>query len=412
MPRVVVIVLVATLLPGCARPPRWSTPDRPRDMDVRTLLGSADPTVVFRATHPSEVPNVPRPAHWRPCCAFGSNLRVRIGFMAVPGIELFNIIDPGALGHHYYDNGLLQTGRTIDYQGRSESEHNGLVYTCRGGFIDVAHVRNWVDWATFLATTIARTMETGTTIDMPPKGAAIAVHVRGTDPQSIRYGGRLRTAIPLAQWVAYQLSVWDEIATWFGWSHVAIFSEAASAFSPEDLYSNVIGIKIMAAVLAQGAARTETLYNDSVDHWLGEVLEELGAVDRDLAREAAYAVDGLWWDSRRGVTDMALVRRRYMNVEMPLVPWLVPPERMSPALRAECGDASAPIPIAIVDRDWGGTPLSEHASLAVDVGGELAGREPFRSLPRRLGKDAFPGIVDFARADARTRFGDRANAPD
>lgn len=394
------------------QPPRWSAPDRPEYMDVQALLEAADSSAVFRSLHPSELPDIPAPTHFRACCAFGSNLRVRIGRMPVPGFDLTNVLGPDQLGHHYYDNGMVQRRRTREQSGEGERERNGLVYTCRGGFIDVAHVRNWVDWATFLATTIARTLETGTVVRLPPKGGRLSLHVRGTDPELIERVGRLPATLPLAQWAAYQMSIWDEISTWYGWSHLALFSEQSSAFSPEDLYSNLVGLKIMTAVYAQGAARTETLFNDSVDRWLTEVLHWLGAVDREVGHEAARAVEGLWWDARRALPDMDLVRRRNMAVHMPLVPWLVPVDRMPPSLRVACGDAPAPLPLAISERDLEDLALFERVTLQIEAGPPIVAREPFHSMGRVLTQVDFPEILSFIRADAQRRFGARALEPD
>ena len=72
----------------------------------------------------------------------------------------------------------------------------------------------------------------------------------------------------MAQWIGFQLSIWHEIATWFGWSWTKTFPETASSFSPEDLYSNVLGVKLFAALVPRSSARTEYLYNDTVDNWL------------------------------------------------------------------------------------------------------------------------------------------------
>ena len=45
-------------------------------------------------------------------------------------------IGPGDLSKHGYNNGW--------------SEGNGIVYTCRGGHIDIAHLRKTADWTAFL----------------------------------------------------------------------------------------------------------------------------------------------------------------------------------------------------------------------------------------------------------------------
>ncbi|HZP43881.1 MAG TPA: DUF4056 domain-containing protein [Candidatus Binatia bacterium] len=398
--------LVACLLAGCAKPSRWSAPD-----PAETLPDSVD-AAVGRRTHPSELPDIPPPTHFRPCCAFGSNLRVRVGFVPVPGFDLLNVVGPDRLGHHRYDNGLIQTAPTVQNGGVVEGEHNGLVYTCRGGFIDVAHVRNWVDWSTFLASRIARDLAAGTVIELPSKGGRRTLRIRATDPAVIERVGRLPATIPLAQWAAYQVSIWDEISTWYGWSHLPIFSERSSAFSPEDLYSDVIGIKIMAAILAQEGARTEPLYDESVDHRLRAVLRSLGAVDRDVSREATRDVEGLWWDARRRIPDMDLVRRRNVAVGMPLVPWLIPRDRMSPSLRAACGDAPEPLPLAISESDSEGVPFSDRAALEITVGSPLKSQEPFRSMNGRLTQADFPALLDVIRAEAHARFGARACEPE
>jgi hypothetical protein len=47
----------------------------------------------------------------------------------------------------------------------------------------------------------------------------------------------------LAEWTAWQMSIWHETVTWFGWDAVPGFSEEASAFSPEDLYSNPLAAR-------------------------------------------------------------------------------------------------------------------------------------------------------------------------
>ncbi len=43
----------------------------------------------------------------------------------------------------------------------------------------------------------------------------------------------MRVTGAVGEWIAFQLGVWHEIATWYGWASVRGFSEKASAFSPE-----------------------------------------------------------------------------------------------------------------------------------------------------------------------------------
>jgi len=69
-----------------------------------------------------------------------------------------------------------------------------------------------------LTAAIARTLETGGTMDVPPQGAAMRVRVRPVPADSIRKYGRVQLSVALAQWLAYQLSVWHEIVTFYGYA--------------------------------------------------------------------------------------------------------------------------------------------------------------------------------------------------
>ncbi len=403
-------LVALAVLTACASPPRWNAEDRPDRIDVRRLLESQDSGDLFRHMHASEIPEIPIPTHLRPCCGFGADLRVRIGPVPIPGFRLSNILGPTDLGHHRYDSGILAIVQTPDDRGETASERNGLVYTCRGGFIDTAHVRDWVDWTIFIGTTIARNLEQGITIPLPPEGGARVLRIAPGDPRLIDRIGRRRATIPLAQWLAFQLSVWHEIITWFGWSHYAAFPELASAFSPEDLYSNAIGIKIMGAVAAQRTARTEPLFNESVDHWLAEVLRGLEAVPRELGIEAARSLDGFWWDSEVRLPSIALVRKRNLDLS-PLLPWLLPADRMPETLRSACGVDPQPLVLGIPEAH-GGAAFWRRATLEIEIAEELASREPFASVGRRITQADFPAIIEFIRAQVRSRFGPEADRPD
>jgi Protein of unknown function (DUF4056) len=48
---------------------------------------------------------------------------------------------------------------------------------------------------------------------------------------------------------------WHEIAIWYGWANVPMFSERPSAFSPEDMYSNLLGIRIVGLLSLGGLVR-------------------------------------------------------------------------------------------------------------------------------------------------------------
>jgi len=46
-----------------------------------------------------------------------------------------------------------------------DEERNGLVFTCRGGFIDTAHVRDDADWTIYFGSRFFEKLASGTAID-------------------------------------------------------------------------------------------------------------------------------------------------------------------------------------------------------------------------------------------------------
>ena len=89
-----------------------------------------------------------RPQNLRPCCAFGYALGVEVAEVPVPVFEVQNVIAPDDLGRHTYDGGMISM-RNSAQRAFLSSENNGLVFTCRGGFLDLAHVRDYADWTAF-----------------------------------------------------------------------------------------------------------------------------------------------------------------------------------------------------------------------------------------------------------------------
>lgn len=130
------MLLAAAALMSCTNiAPRWT--------EVETPPAAAEGSDVFlRELLPETIPDIPAPSKLRPCCAFGSGIKVRLGPIPVPGVTLDNIISPSDVGVHRYDNGLATFQQQEDGL-RLVQETNGLVYTCRGGFIDTAHVRDY-----------------------------------------------------------------------------------------------------------------------------------------------------------------------------------------------------------------------------------------------------------------------------
>jgi hypothetical protein len=406
--RLILAALLA-LTAGCAKPPRWAGRDKPSTADAAILLESKAGQSA-RNLLQEEVPEIPIRERLRPCCAFGTGLKVRVGAVPVPGFRIGNIIGPEEVGPHTYDSGAMTRSSQAGTSGFRHREGNGLLYTCRGGFIDTAHVRDYVDWTTYLGSALARSLSTGTTIEFPDEGGQRRIVSQPISQDAIDRHGIARIAAPMAQWIGFQLSIWHEIATWFGWSWTKTFPETASSFSPEDLYSNILGVKLFAALVPRSSARTEYLYNSTVDGWLEVVLEHLDPVPKSVGVEAMRSVDQHWWDSSRRLPDKELTLRRHFDIDEQVTPWLVSVGPAAESLREICGDNPRPVTISIPDGIMG-LKFSDWVSLQIEVDDNLAAQAPFTEIGRSVTQADFPRIIEAIREQNRKEFGPGADQP-
>jgi hypothetical protein len=389
----------------------FSSEARALDRDVAVALGDNARGWTDDIT-PTSVPEIRPPAALRPCCAFGADLQVKVGAIPVPGVSLSNVIGFTDLGPHRYDNGLVSLDLE-DSRGWVDDEANGLVYTCRGGFIDTAHVRDNADITMALAAHFARTMDTDSVIEMPPQGAAIRVRSKAVNPQNLKRYGRRDIAIAAAEWAAFNLSIWHEIATWYGFASLASWPEKISAFSPEDLYSNLLGNKIAGGILHDRGARSDHDYDRNMDAWIERALGRLEAVPQASAKEAIRSVDGIWWDSSKRIPDWTLVLRRNSEIGTRISPWVV--SRASgwdPASFTDCDGKGAPLVLRHPD-GFLGMPFRRPLTLEFDVHDELVGQG--FPLPadgsRVVTQEDFPRIIEVIRRENAAALGSQANGP-
>ncbi len=310
MKKVLVGLAAGVVMSGCAGN-GWQAGAALFADPARVAAALGDPPVEGEAAI-AELPVLPLPHHPRNCCAFGMDLRVDFAGMQVPFLDIGNVLGVDEIAHHAYS--LPDAA--------SDAEANGLVYTCRGGWIDTAHVREQADDVVFLALAMARTLESGTTIVIPGHGGPTTIVVSALPPGFIERQGRMSAATTLAAWTAFRISIWHEVSTWFGYQSVAGFSEQPSAFSPEDLYSNALGIRLGLAVLDDDDFRSEADYDLAIEAFIEEALRRLDARPRIAARDIMTSLDGLWWDSTRRLPDNLLVtRRRFPPDGEEIEPW-------------------------------------------------------------------------------------------
>lgn len=383
---------------GCAQ--RWDSALQANTQQVARALG--DPADIGQPLDPKTVPKVDAPKALRPCCAFGVDLKAKVGPVPVPIYELGNMLGPKDIGPHGYNKGDLKR------------EHNGLLYTCRGGFIDLAHVRDNVDRTLYLTMEIVRALPGPLTLELWDEGTRRRVILKPLPEGLMTREGRWSTATAIANYVNYQLSVWHEVVTWYGWESIPGFKERLSGFSPEDMYSNALGGNLAVGIIVNRETRSRDQYDESVEAWIAEGLRRLGAVDKAQARAAMQAVDGLWWDSKQRVPDMKLVTRRNLEIEAPLAGWLVADalgKDAPPEIAGMCRGQPPPLKMRVPSK-IGETPLAELVTVEFEFNKWVPEKFP---LPAKQGDKVtqrdFPAIVEDVRRAGSEELGEGFDKP-
>lgn len=269
------------------------------------------------AKHPWPVISpLPPPDGLRPCCAFGYNIRAKLLGIPVPFFRLNNVVDPDNTGKHHYNDSWKSTWTTL---AGINSEHDGIIYTRRGGFIDLAHVRDTADNTLWLFSQIWPALGRATTIKMSDELGQRIIRLRQFSPPENTLA-RYNLSVSLAAYLAFQLAVWHEVAQWYGFESVPGYPETASAFSPEDLYSNLLGARMATDILNSGGASSLLQYQHSMTRMLPQTLAQLQAVSPQVTRFHFDMLDGIWWNSHCRLPDKFLVRLRNYSVSHQRLP--------------------------------------------------------------------------------------------
>ncbi|PHM36722.1 conserved hypothetical protein [Xenorhabdus innexi] len=266
------------------------------------------------------LPPIKAPEGLRACCAFGYDLKVKALGLSVPIYRIDNIVEADKLGEHHYNDSFL--GASAEVFGVS-NEKVGLLYTEKGGFIDISHVRDTADYTLYLFSQIYAHLGQQWILDLDNELAARKIHFFAftppTDPAE-----RYTLSAYLAAKLAFQLAAWHEIAQWYGYQSVPGFSEAISAFSPEDLYSNLLGARLALTLILQGQVSSVNQFSAAIANILPIALNELGAYNKSGTKKMFDQVDGLWWNSYQSIPQKFLVLRRNYETRddrYPLMPF-------------------------------------------------------------------------------------------
>jgi hypothetical protein len=404
------VVAIALAVIAGGRDQKWAMSGPLQDEELDTAF--------FAGVDAKEIADVPEPTSLRPCCILGNDVGAQLGSVPVPGYEITYTLDVDSLGTHTYNKG------TVAFEPRGgkrllSDEVSGILYTCRGGFIDVAHVRDNADRTLYLATQIGRLAATGGTVPLTGEGAKRRVVVKPLDAGLVRRYGLREVVVSLAEWLSFQAGIWHEITTWYGWASTP-FSERPSAFSPEDLYSNAVGVKIAGVIIRRhGGATTEVAYNEAVTGLLKDALVKLGPLPQEASRRAFQYIDGIWWDSTKRVPDMQLVRHRNFDIGPKLYPWKLMDAVDTAALEANrkefdqyCRGDWKPLGLSVPDR-LGDVPFSRMATLEIEPEALLVQNGfPFpRKASSTITQDDYPSVVAAVERAADAELGPGAGKP-
>jgi hypothetical protein len=243
----------------------------------------------------------------RACCSFGS----KVGLVVIPFVTLTEITGVEYIGNHHYLG--------------DHSEGNGIIYTRKGGFIDMAHLRDQADWTAYLYHVIqehkgVNDFEVKLGYEGGPKRLILNVPNDLSDENTIVLAGR----------IAYDLSVWHEIATWYGVSTVPFLRERFSSFSIEDDYSNLMGV-----ILGIEALKSNMDYCDAMSVFIADKLIELDRVDSiSETYDAMEKLLNKWWTRDYRFPQSYVTLKREYSTYSEASPVLVP--EMTKAEEDEC----------------------------------------------------------------------------
>jgi hypothetical protein len=273
--------------------------------------------------------------------------------------------------------------------GRFAADKVGLIYTCGGGFIDLAHLRDTANLTKFYFDTLSAEPGGGTVIRPPHGQVRATVTVRRHIPPEKR--------VNVARAIAYAESVFHEIeTTWprtFG-------SQYQSSFSPEDMVSNFLGTSIAATAIRRSADTPERDFNTLFTEELESAMTRLGAVSRAETKAALDRVAGVWF--RGSWTLPQYLNRRNYDV-WPLRPWLV---------NDQPGCAGRPAAFPLASAPDFRIPDEVASYFTADYAVPKASRGPDRIDAETVNIRQLGPLVARARADGRRHHGPDYDRPD
>lgn len=247
-----------------------------------------------------------------PACA-PSAPRMRLGSLPFPGIaSLYAPIDPADIRPHQADSLFAHP-----------DAERGTLYTCRAGFLDLSHVREYTDFTRFVFRAAEPLLlSSGGSFSTEWSGALVTWIVTPPPalaalPETDRRRLAREIALRAAQRAAVQLGTYHELATWHGYSTIPGISEQRSAFTWDDTTSHLVAARVGARALRSPFSD----WDHAVTWALHAELLALHAAPRHTHDLAVDLTRGLWFKDGRPL-------RRDLDTGLDpstsKVPWTVP----------------------------------------------------------------------------------------
>jgi hypothetical protein len=209
------------------------------------------------------------------------------------------------------------------------SEKDGIAYTCRGGHIDIMHVRIAADWTAYLAgESYKHIMQGDDTFSYKLLVDRSRNHVYLSYPENWKSLSKdeqdriaREVALAMSPYLTFTMVSWHEMITWYGFQCIGLPTEYASAFSWEDSYSNLVGTRLASKALRD----TQHSYNDAMKIALDEEMAKLGVQPTKVSKQASESVRGSWYTGR--VSMFVDMRKRNFNIGLDdgwITPTLIP----------------------------------------------------------------------------------------
>ncbi|WP_260115549.1 DUF4056 domain-containing protein [Vibrio sp. SS-MA-C1-2] len=190
----------------------------------------------------------------------------------------------------------------------------------------MAHVRDTADDTIGLFFEILKNLGQEHRIELPNEIGVRYVEMKLFEAHALTDEQKWTIAAHLAARLAYFKAESHEISQWSGYESFKGWSEGVSAYSIEDLYSNMLGAKLSLHLIMQRKALSTTEYDRNLTLLINATLKELGAVDKVQSQAVLAALDTHWWNSSEPIPHKYMLLKRNFNFGDHQTPYILPEE--------------------------------------------------------------------------------------